>query len=319
MEGITLLVLIFALQISVAIAADSLNINQTLTFNQTLVSSNQTFQLGFFTPTNSNNNNNNNRWYLGIWFNKIQTRTVIWVANRDNPLSNPSSGALKINSNGLLTLSNETNHIIWSSSLNTTNRVNSPVFALLLDNGNLVIKSQISTNDDSNGYVWQSFDYPSDNLIEGMKFGWNLKTGLNRKLQSWKSSDDPSNGDFVYEIVPNGFPEPILRNGSVKLFRAGPWTGIQYSGTPELTNNPVFQPSFVFSNEEVYYSFKSTDGSVISRFLVDSTGSLYRLSWNSRSLQWVVMINVLKDNATSMAFVEFMVLATLMWLCFASA
>ncbi|KAK9133687.1 hypothetical protein Scep_013215 [Stephania cephalantha] len=142
----------------------------------------------------------------------------------------------------------------------------------------------------------ESFEYPSDNLIEGMKFGRNLKTGLNRKLQSWKSSDDPSNGDLVYEIVPNGFPEPVLRNGSVKLFRAGPWTGIQFSGTPELTDNPVFRPSFVFDNEEAYFSFKSTDGSVISRLLVTSTGSLYRLIWNSRSLQWVVMTNVLKDQ-----------------------
>ncbi|KAK9155985.1 hypothetical protein Sjap_003465 [Stephania japonica] len=284
--------------LAIATATDSLTINQALTFNQTLISSNQNFKLGFFTPTNSNNNNND-RWYLGIWFNKIPIRTYVWIANRDDPLHSSSSPALKLNNNGLLTLVNETNHVIWSSSsLNTSNRAHSPVFALLLDNGNLVIKSQTSTDDDggddSNGYVWQSFDYPSENLINGMKFGWNLKTGLNRNLRSWKSSDDPSNGDFVYEMDRRGFPELVFRKGSVNLYRTGPWTGIQFSGTPELKSNPVFEPSFLHTDEEVYYSFR-LKGSVVSILRLDSTGSLNRITWNDRSLQWVVMLSVMKD------------------------
>ncbi|KAK9152087.1 hypothetical protein Syun_010396 [Stephania yunnanensis] len=231
--------------LATATATDSLTINQTLTFNQTLISSNQNFELGFFTPANSNDN----RWYLEIWFEKIPIRTYVWIANRDHPLHSSSSPALKINNNGHLTLVNQTHHVIWSSSsmmMSNSNRAHTPVFALLLDNGNLVVKSQTSTDDDvddgSNGYVWQSFDYPSENLISGMKFGWNLKTGLNRNLRSWKSSDDPSNGDFVYEMDRRGFPELVFRKGSVNLYRTGPWTGIQFSGTPELKNNPVFEP-----------------------------------------------------------------------------
>ncbi|KAK9155990.1 hypothetical protein Sjap_003470 [Stephania japonica] len=71
------------------------------------------------------------------------------------------------------------------------------------------------------------------------------------------------------------------------------WDSIQWN--PELKKNPVFEPFFVQTDEEVYYSFRST-GSVVSILRLDSTGSVYRLSWNSRSLQWVVMINVLKDQ-----------------------
>ncbi|KAK9133682.1 hypothetical protein Scep_013210 [Stephania cephalantha] len=288
--------------LATATATDSLTINQTLTFNKTLISSNQNFELGFFTPANSNDN----RWYLGIWFKKIPIRTYVWIANRDHPLHSSSSPALKINNNGHLTLVNQTRHVIWSSSsssssmmMNTSNRAHTPVFALLLDNGNLVVKSQTSTDDDvddgSNGYVWQSFDYPSENLISGMKFGWNLKTGLNRNLRSWKSSDDPSNGDFVYEMDRRGFPELVFRKGSVNLYRTGPWTGIQFSGTPELKNNPVFEPIFVHTDEEVYYSFRST-GSVVSILRLDPSGSLNRIAWNDRILQWVVMLSVMKDQ-----------------------
>ncbi|KAK9155995.1 hypothetical protein Sjap_003475 [Stephania japonica] len=280
--------------LATATATNSITINQTLSFNQTLISSNQNFKLGFFTPTNSNSNSN--IWYLGIWFNKIPIRTYVWIANRDNPFHSSSSPALKLNNNGHLTLVNETNHVIWSSSsLNPSNRTHTPVFALLLDNGNLVIKSQISTNDDSNGYVWQSFDHPSDNLIDGMKLGCDLKLGLSRKLRSWKSSDDPSNGDFVYEMERRGFPGLVLRNGSTNLYRTGPWTGIQFSGTPELKKNPVFEPIFVYDKEEVYYAFRRTEA-VVSMLRLDPTGSLYRVTWNDRRLQWVVMISVLKDQ-----------------------
>ncbi|GMN65510.1 hypothetical protein TIFTF001_034583 [Ficus carica] len=45
--------------------------------------------------------------------------------------------------------------------------------------------------------MWQSFDHPSDTLLFGMKLGWDLNTGFERYLTSWKSADDPS----VYEIL----------------------------------------------------------------------------------------------------------------------
>ena len=51
----------------------------------------------------------------------------------------------------------------------------SPV-AQLLDSGNFVLKDLING---SESIVWQSFDYPSDMLLSGMKLGWNLKTRLN--------------------------------------------------------------------------------------------------------------------------------------------
>lgn len=42
----------------------------------------------------------------------------------------------------------------------------------LLDSGKLILEDKTGTNSDV--YLWQSFDYPSDALLSGMKLGWDL-------------------------------------------------------------------------------------------------------------------------------------------------
>ncbi|KAK9133681.1 hypothetical protein Scep_013209 [Stephania cephalantha] len=282
-----LLLLAFA---SLANARDTLTPTQPLLHNQTLLSRTQIFELGFFTPKYSN------KWYLGIWFHKIPTQTPIWVANRETPLPKSSSGALIINNNGHLSLFNQTRHVIWSSNGGSASGGAKNPIVRLLDNGNLVVvESEAAKSDDPNGYFWQSYDYPSDTLLDGMKMGWDLGTGLNRKLTSWKSLSDPSMGDFVYELDRRGLPEMVLRNGSAKLFRTGPWNGFQFSGTPEVKNNSIFKPVFVSNDEELYFLSVSNDESVISRLYLSPLGEICRLTWNERVSDWIVTINVQKD------------------------
>jgi hypothetical protein len=73
----------------------------------------------------------------------IDPRTVVWVANRDNPLQNNSTndGFLKISDNGNIVLFNSSldsnNNLVWSS--NQTTVTNNQVVLQLLDNGNLVL------------------------------------------------------------------------------------------------------------------------------------------------------------------------------------
>ncbi|MFS7985347.1 putative non-specific serine/threonine protein kinase [Helianthus anomalus] len=57
-------------------AADTLFVNKTIRYNKTIVSPQETFELGFFSPANSTNH------YVGIWYKKIPKGTVVWVANR---------------------------------------------------------------------------------------------------------------------------------------------------------------------------------------------------------------------------------------------
>lgn len=163
---------------------DSINASQTLRDGETIVSNGGSFVLGFFSPGSSKNR------YLGIWYNNIPVKTIVWVANRRSPV-NDSSGSLIVNSTSILLLSNRTNTVVWSIS---SSRIAEDPFLQLLDSGNLVMKD--IKDSDSDVYLWQSFDYPADTLLPGMKLGWDLRTHLNRRLYSWKSFDDPSPGEL---------------------------------------------------------------------------------------------------------------------------
>ncbi|KAL5579242.1 hypothetical protein UlMin_011684 [Ulmus minor] len=270
----------FTISFPKSLAADTINPNQILQDNgTTLISNGQTFELGFFSPSNSNNR------YVGIWFKNIPGKVTVWVANRDNPLTNPS-GILKITPTGNIILSYQSGNPIWSSNSSAKN----PTLQLL-NTGNLVVKEG-----DNGNNVWQSFDHPFDTLIPGMKFGWNLKTGQNWSLTSWSTPQDPSTGSFTYEIDPRGLPQVIQRNGSEILYRTGPWDGVRFGGDPALKQpGGIVKPFFVFDTTQVYYRFEVVDH-IIARFIVNPAGPLEQFWWNNGRSQWVPLLNWQKDD-----------------------
>ncbi|GLJ15636.1 hypothetical protein SUGI_0257200 [Cryptomeria japonica] len=77
-------------------ARDTLSLGASLTGNQTIISKNGTFELGFFSP-------NGSKWYIGIWYAKIPEKTYVWVANRETPARN-RSGVMKLSREGNLVL-----------------------------------------------------------------------------------------------------------------------------------------------------------------------------------------------------------------------
>ncbi|KAK9083016.1 hypothetical protein Scep_029487 [Stephania cephalantha] len=67
-----------------------------------------------------------------------------------------------------------------------------------------------------------------------MKMGWDLGTGLNRKLTSWKSLSDPSIGDFVYELDRRGLLIWFFETDRRSLFRqAVEWISVQWDSGGE--------------------------------------------------------------------------------------
>ncbi|KAF4358265.1 hypothetical protein G4B88_027742 [Cannabis sativa] len=74
------------------------------------------------------------------------------------------SGSLTIDDRG-----NLVNH--WST--NTSKQAAKPLVQLL-DNGNLVLRDEEDAN--TTNYLWESFHYPTDSLLTGMKLGWDLFT-----------------------------------------------------------------------------------------------------------------------------------------------
>ena len=245
------------------IAADSIRMDQSISHGETFVSSGQSFELDFFFPGSSKNR------YLGIWY-KNTPQTVVWVANRNNPITD-SYGVLTIINNGKPVLLDQTKSVIWSPYL--AREPENPV-AQLLETGNLVLRD--GSNDSSETYIWQSFDDPSDTMLPGMKVGWNLKTGLQRKLTSWKSADDPSLGDFSYGFDINVLPYVVLGVGSRKIVRSGPWNGLEFNGLNALDNS-VYKAVFVANNDEVYALYESNNSKIISRLTLNHLGFLQRL------------------------------------------
>ncbi|KAK6934362.1 Bulb-type lectin domain [Dillenia turbinata] len=271
-------------------AVDTMAATDTIKDGDTLVSADGTYELGFFSPGNSLNR------YLGIWYKKISNGTVVWVANRETPLNN-SAGVLKfIADRGILALFNGSNSIIWSS--NSSRTVQNPV-AQLLNSGNFVIRDATDTNPDN--YLWQSFDYFGNTFLPGMKFGRNMITGFERYMTSWKSNDDPSEGDYVYKFDHTGFPELFLTNGLSVLFRSGPWNGLRFSGTPELKQNSIYTFEFVFNQEEFFYRYKLVNDSVVSRMLLTQNGLVERLTWIDRTAGWNIYLTAQMDNCDTYA------------------
>ncbi|CAN6553846.1 unnamed protein product [Malus baccata var. baccata] len=272
-------------------ADDATSTFQSIADGETIVSDGGTFELGFFSPGALKNR------YVGIWYKKISVTTIVWVANRDTPLTD-SSGVLKVTNLGLLVLLNHNMSTIWSS--NTSRTAQNPV-ARLLDSGNLVV---IDGSDvDPENYLWQSFDYPGDTFLPGAKLGRNTVTGFNWHFRSWKSPQDPSHGNYTYQLGPKGYAEKFVREGSVIKFRSGPWTGVhfQFSGTPQLNTNPIYTYSLVSEPDEIYYSYKLHNNSILSRVVLTSDGIVRRYTWIDRTKGWLLQLIAQIDNCDNYA------------------
>lgn len=285
MENVVFLIfcfpsMIFLSAIRFSAAADVLTSGQSIRDGEmTLVSSDRTFELGFFSPRNSKNR------YLGIWYKDIPD-TIVWVANRNSPLIN-SSGTLSFTSEGHLVLLNRSNSAIWSSNLSRT--VRKPIVQLL-DSGNLVLRDN-STENSYDVSLWQSFDYPSDTLLPKMKLGWNLLFRSETYLSSWKAIDDPSLGDYVYRLDIRGLPQgELVFTGptSTITYRTGPWNGAEYSGASVLPNS-VFRPRMVINETDSYYCYDSLNNNYITRATLSPSGLLQRLVAKRGSTNWTPM------------------------------
>ncbi|KAK3165648.1 hypothetical protein QOZ80_1AG0035980 [Eleusine coracana subsp. coracana] len=255
-------------------STDTILTNTSLTGNQTLISTGGIYALGFFSPSGADG-----RTYLGIWYASIPgSTTIVWVANRVNPVIS-SPGVLQLSPDGRLVILDGNNVTVWTSPAPTRN-VSAHATARLLDSGNFVLSSDGSGSDD-HSVAWQSFDYPTDTLLPGMKLGVDIKAGITRNITSWRSPSDPSPGDYTFKLVIGGLPQFFLFQGGTKrIYTSGPWNGDILTGVPNLKSKGGLVFNVVSSNDETYYSYTISDPSLFSRLLVVNSkdGQLRRFS-----------------------------------------
>ncbi|CAN1167752.1 G-type lectin S-receptor-like serine/threonine-protein kinase RKS1 [Linum perenne] len=278
---VLLLQLIFFVHL-ISSSTDTIYFNESLADDgQVIVSNGETYSLGFFSPGTSSNR------YLGIWYTKVSLQTVVWVANREDPI-NDTSGLLSIDDQGGIVLRHGSRNSapLWSTNVSAGNNS----MARLLGEGNFVLLGQ-----DGKTVMWQSFDHPTDTVFPNMKFGLDRRTGLSQSVKPWKSAEDPAAGDWSYNLDTNGLPQLMLYKGRTKRWRSGPWNGIRWNGIPEMSRNFIFNISMVNNPSETTFAWGIMNRTIISRLYLDPSGVLKRATWNDQDSRWNEFWSVPKE------------------------
>jgi hypothetical protein len=279
-----LLLVLFYYIACFSIAADTLSAGQPLSLKNSISSAGSNFTLGLFIRGTSS------KIYLGIWYNTfgLQVQDIVWVANREKPLSDASTSRLELSEDGNLVLlqGSSSNIPVWSTKL-TLSRSNSTE-AVLGDDGNFVLRD--SSN--KNTIFWESFDHPTDTWLPGAKLGIDNITGKSKQLISWKNSDDPAPGMFSFRLAvsPNGSSQFMLEwNRSQMYWSTGFWDERKkaFNLSLDMFMNYI-NPRFVSNENESYftYSIKSSSSSSRFRFVIQSSGQLQQVLWSEISWVW---------------------------------
>ncbi|KAL7243951.1 hypothetical protein ACSBR1_016218 [Camellia fascicularis] len=284
-----LLFVLFTIPSQHCTATDTLTRSQPISARQTLISSGQIFELGFFIPINSS------KQYAGIWYKNIPThdRKVVWVANRDNPLivtaTDSASSNLTIGKDGNLRLLDGMNNSVWLTnvSVHSNNSI-----AVLSDRGNFTLKDSVS------GLIlWESFNYPCDTFLPGMMLGMNAKTGEKRFMSSWLTEDDPSPGKFVCGFSMDTPPRVFIWNGSMPYWRSGPWDGLKFIGVLGAGDGYFDGFNLMHDNQQgsVYMTWDVYNTSYVHLLFLTADGTLKRMFTDEQvknpSVSWMVPVN----------------------------
>ncbi|KAK8368354.1 hypothetical protein V6Z12_A01G034800 [Gossypium hirsutum] len=147
-----------------------------------------------------------------------------------------SSGILNISDDGNLVVLNGKTEILWSS--NVTNTAPNATTAQLSDLGNLVLS--------------------------------------NVELKSWKSIDDPSDGNFSLGFEHINIPELVIRKDNQLYFRTGAWNGnifigivymytVNFDGFDVVADNPQ-QPYYITYEYSNDFRWDADKGNWINRY-----------------------------------------------------
>ncbi|KAF3443788.1 hypothetical protein FNV43_RR13478 [Rhamnella rubrinervis] len=286
--------------IHICLGADTISANQSLSGDQTIVSAGGIFELGFNKPGNSS------KYYICMWYKQIPVDNIVWVANREKPVSDRFSSELRI-SNGNLVLFNESKIPIWSTNVSST--TSTSVSAVLRDDGNLVLTDGPAT---SPRPLWESFDNPAHIWLPGSKIGYDNRTKRNQRLISWTNSEDPAPGLFSLELETSDNSYRIRWNMSKSYWTSGSWNKNLkiFDRVPEMGTRGNFVPDFTFVTDvnETYFTY-SVDNTIISRTVMDVSGQLKQQSWLGSTKEWNLFWTQPQRHVKCMLFVEHMVAA----------
>ncbi|XP_066360948.1 putative inactive G-type lectin S-receptor-like serine/threonine-protein kinase SRK [Miscanthus floridulus] len=257
-------------------SSDQLTQAKPLSPGDVLISKDGAFALGFFSAGNSNKS-----LYIGIWYNKVPERTVVWVANRDSPVIAPSSAKLAVTGKPELVLSDSQGRTRWTTMTNSTTNGGTGAFAALLSSGNFVLRTSTGET------IWQSFDHPSDTLLPTMRLLLNHKAQVPTHIISWKGPDDPSTGNFSYGIDPNSNFQFFTWHGTLPYSRSNVLNDASLSSGLYPNGSSIIYQAIVDTRSGLYYTYTASEESPYIRIWLDYTGKIRAQSWNRTTSSWM--------------------------------
>ncbi|KAL0398688.1 UNVERIFIED_CONTAM: G-type lectin S-receptor-like serine/threonine-protein kinase [Sesamum radiatum] len=205
--------------------------------------------------------------------------SIVWVANRDKPLVNDSSGTITVSEDGNLVLMSQQKEILWSSTVTNSSRNTS---AQLLDSGNLVLR------DNSNGrLVWESFRHPGDAFLPTMKVTDNVNTGERAVITSWRTLEDPDFGSFTAGLQALSIPQVFIWNGSRPHWRSGPWNGLIFTGVTDMYAVYLDGYTVTRQNDGTVVFTRDYYGDLLMKILKPN-GSFVQTMWDVAKRDWNV-------------------------------
>ncbi|XP_055823167.1 G-type lectin S-receptor-like serine/threonine-protein kinase At4g03230 isoform X3 [Solanum dulcamara] len=249
---------------------------------ETLVSDGEQFAMGFFSDDAGLHK------YVGIWYNKLNPRTVVWVANRDIPIrasrQKKENISVVVEDGNLKVLNSISRKNYFSTGLVDSNSISR---AELLDTGNLVLVDKSGTK------MWQSFQNPTDTFLQGMKME-------SLELTSWDGSGS-GNRKYKFQLPRDSKNYVIveIKNGVSKIHWKGSVQGYAKSPAYEpfrFSEMPAYVTSFLsnYSGEAKGKSFKYTGFFEDARLLMNSSGKVQFYSWD-KERGWSLLWSAPKD------------------------
>ncbi|KAJ6964132.1 G-type lectin S-receptor-like serine/threonine-protein kinase LECRK2 [Populus alba x Populus x berolinensis] len=146
--------------------------------------------------------NNQKLFLLGIWFDTIPEKTLVWYANGDDMA--PEGSKVELTLDGSFRLTSPQGREIWKPQ----SSVDGVAYAALLNNGNFILA------DNSSKSLWETFKDPRDTMLPTQI----LEVG--GKLSSRLKESSYSKGRYLLRLQPN--------DGSILLNLLALPTGYEY-------------------------------------------------------------------------------------------
>ncbi|KAF4359752.1 hypothetical protein F8388_008314 [Cannabis sativa] len=262
--------------------SDTLHAGSSLSAEQqnvdVLVSPNGIFSAGFHSI-------GNNAYSFAIWFTFTQKKnpTVVWMANRDQPVNSKGS-KLTLLKSGNLILIDAYRIIIWATG---TTSFSVPQLRLR-DNGNFVL----ITEDDV--VLWQSFNSPTNTLLPEQPL-----TRYKGGLVSSRSQSNFSSGFYkLFYDTDNVMRLAFDNNDVSSVYWPNPWL-LTWEADRSTYNNSrvgVFDYLGNFSSSDKFTFLSGDFGSRVQRILkldIDGNVRLYsrEKSWENWVVTWQAFTN----------------------------